>query len=293
MAYGGPSLGGDRSRGPSAVNATPLPDDLRLVVVDMDGTLLDGDGRVPDALWPLLDELAERRVWFVPASGRQYAALERTFHRAAEGMFFIAENGAFVVRDGQEISSRTMAPEFVADLLGRLRGLADRGVDLGVVVCRPRSALIERTDPAFTEQVAPYYAAVEEVTGLGEHVDGVIKVAVHVFGNAEAVAPELGELGEQYQLVVSGPHWIDVMDAGTTKGAAVRAIQDEFGIGADQTAAFGDYLNDLSMFEAADWSFAMANAHPEVLKRARLRAPANTDQGVVAVLRAWVARNPG
>ncbi|WP_277752748.1 HAD hydrolase family protein [Streptomyces sp. L2] len=43
----------------------------------------------------------------------------------------------------------------------------------------------------------------------------------------------------------------------------------------------GDYLNDLEMLDAADWSFAMANAHPEVVRRARHLAPSNNDNGVL------------
>lgn len=47
----------------------PLPADvdLRLVSVDMDGTLLDGDGEIPDELWPVLT-MRERGIVFVPAS---------------------------------------------------------------------------------------------------------------------------------------------------------------------------------------------------------------------------------
>jgi hydroxymethylpyrimidine pyrophosphatase-like HAD family hydrolase len=44
---------------------------------------------------------------------------------------------------------------------------------------------------------------------------------------------------------------------------------------------FGDYLNDLEMLDAADWSFAMAGAHPEVVRRARHLAPSNIDNGVL------------
>ena len=51
-------------------------EDLRLIAVDMDGTLLDAEGRVPDALWPLLEELRERDIHFAPASGRQLATLQ-------------------------------------------------------------------------------------------------------------------------------------------------------------------------------------------------------------------------
>ena len=51
------------------------PQDIRLVVADMDGTLLDERSRIPDGFWPMLARLKRRGVEFVPASGRQYACL--------------------------------------------------------------------------------------------------------------------------------------------------------------------------------------------------------------------------
>ena len=72
---------------------------MRLVVADMDGTLLDSGGRIPEGLWPLLDRMRERGVVFVPASGRQHARLARMFERAIDGMPIIADNGSYVVLD--------------------------------------------------------------------------------------------------------------------------------------------------------------------------------------------------
>jgi hypothetical protein len=49
--------------------------------------------------------------------------------------------------------------------------------------------------------------------------------------------------------------------------------------------AFGDYLNDCEMIDAADWSFAMANAHPTLIARARYVCPPNTENGVVRTIK--------
>lgn len=49
---------------------------------------------------------------------------------------------------------------------------------------------------------------------------------------------------------------------------------------------FGDYLNDLAMIRDAEWSYAVANAHPEILAVARYLAPSNADNGVVRTIRA-------
>lgn len=270
--------------------------DIRLVVADMDGTLLDARGEVPDDMWPLLAQLRESGIVFAPASGRQYATLARLFERAIDGLAFIAENGTYVVRDGVEVSSDALDPAVVRALVERLRALAvDPGNprDLGVVVCGKRSAYIERTDAAFRAEADTYYATLAEVPDLLAIDDDVLKVAIYDFGDAETgTAPGLVDFRATHQVVVSGRHWIDVMNQGVDKGVAVRRLQRDLGITPDETVAFGDYLNDLQMLDAATHSYAMANAHPEVIARARHLAPANTDAGVVTVLRALLPAAP-
>ncbi|MGW2486396.1 Cof-type HAD-IIB family hydrolase [Streptomyces sp. NPDC001606] len=261
------------------------PADIRLVVTDMDGTLLDDAKRLPEGLWPLLAELRRRGVLFSPASGRQYATLARQFAEVAEGMVFIAENGTYVVRDGVELSSDPLAPGVAAGVARTVRRLAADGVDVGAVVCGKRSAYVERTDEAFLAEVRKYYVehrVVEDVTAVE---DDMIKVAVFDFGAAEhSTAPALAEFADSHRVVVSGEHWVDVMNRTADKGTALRGLQRALGITPAQTMVFGDYLNDLEMLDAAEWSFAMANAHPEVVRRARHLAPSNNDNGVLRTI---------
>ncbi|MFJ9868062.1 Cof-type HAD-IIB family hydrolase [Streptomyces sp. NPDC101165] len=259
--------------------------DIRLVVADMDGTLLDDAKRIPDGLWPMLAELRRRGVLFSPASGRQYATLARQFTEVAEGMAFIAENGTYVVRDGVELSSDVLDRSVAADLARTVRRLVADGVDVGAVVCGKRSAYVERSDDAFLAEVRKYYVEhriVEDVTAVE---DDVIKVALFDFGSAEhTTAPALDAFTATHQVVVSGEHWVDVMNRTANKGAALRGLQRELGITPAQTMVFGDYLNDLEMLDAADWSFAMSNAHPEVVRRARHLAPPNNENGVLRTI---------
>lgn len=259
--------------------------DVRLVTVDMDGTLLDAEHRLPQALLPLLEALARRGVLFCPASGRQYANLAARFGAVGADLPFIAENGAYVVRGGVEVSADVLAPDVVGRVVDAVRRLAEEGADVGVVLCGKASAYIERRDPAFRAEADRYYTELAEVEDVLTVDDEVLKVAVFDFGSAEAtVAPALEDLRSTHQVVVSSAHWVDVLGASTHKGAAVRRLQEAYGITPAQTMAFGDYLNDLEMLDAAELSFAMANAHPEVLRRARFVAPAHTEDGVVRTL---------
>ncbi|MFI9599913.1 Cof-type HAD-IIB family hydrolase [Streptomyces sp. NPDC052043] len=274
---------------PSPLLTTPEPVtgpvDIRLIVTDMDGTLLDDAKRLPAGLWPTLAELRRRGVLFSPASGRQYATLAEQFTGHDEGMVFIAENGTYVVRDGVELSSDPLDPAVAARLVGAVRDLVARGADVGAVVCGKRSAYVERTDEAFLAEVRKYYVRHRIVPDAAAVDDDIIKVALFDFGSAErTTAPALAPFAATHQVVVSGEHWVDVMNRTADKGAALRRLQRDLGITPAQTLVFGDYLNDLEMLDAAEWSFAMANAHPEVIGRARHLAPSNNDNGVLRTI---------
>ncbi|MFE2043806.1 Cof-type HAD-IIB family hydrolase [Streptomyces sp. NPDC059477] len=261
------------------------PADIRLIVTDMDGTLLDDAKRMPPQLWTVLDLLRERGVLFSPASGRQYATLAREFARARDGMVFIAENGTYVVRDGVELSSDPLTPGVATRIVRTVRELVASGADVGAVVCGKRSAYVERADEPFLAEVRKYYVqhrVVEDVTAVD---DDILKVALFDFGAVErTTAPALAPFAGTHQVVISGAHWVDVMNRTADKGAAVRRLQRELGITPAQTMVFGDYLNDLEMLDTADWSFAMANAHPDILARARHVAPSNNDNGVLRTI---------
>ncbi|MFH8337161.1 Cof-type HAD-IIB family hydrolase [Streptomyces sp. AM6-12] len=261
------------------------PADIRLIVTDMDGTLLDDDKRIPPGLWPMLAELRGRGVLFSPASGRQYATLARQFAGVAEGMVFIAENGTYVVRDGAELGSVPLERSAATAVAEAVRRLNAAGGDAGAVVCGKRAAYVERSDEAFLAEVRRYYVehrVVDDVTAVD---DDFIKVAVYDFHSAErSAAPALASFAATHQVVVSGEHWVDVMAPTANKGTALRALQRTLGITPAQTMVFGDYLNDLEMLDAADWSFAMANAHPAVVARARHLAPSNNENGVLRTI---------
>ncbi|MFZ2511515.1 MAG: Cof-type HAD-IIB family hydrolase [Gordonia sp. (in: high G+C Gram-positive bacteria)] len=263
-----------------------LPDDVRMVVADMDGTLLTPQGDVPDGFWPLLDRMRERGITFVPASGRQYYTLEALFARSPEGISYIAENGNLVVHDGQFHPGKLLDAGLADEVVLASREAAHHR-DLGLVVCGVQGGYAERTDPTFIDEFSKYYHRLTTLDDLLTVDDDILKVAIFdADGAADSARDVYSAFADRCQVVVSGPKWIDLMAPGIDKGVGLRMLQDDLNITPAQTVVFGDYLNDLQMLDGADWSFAMADAHPDVLNRARYQAPANADQGVVAVLAA-------
>lgn len=272
--------------GAAVPGSVALPTGIELVVCDMDGTLLLDDGSVPEGFWPVLDDLAARGIAFVPASGRQLATLQRLFAQAPGELSYIAENGNLVLHGGAVISATTVPADFAREVVRIVRGAVADGANMGVVVCGRGGAFIERQDVPFVAECEKYYALLRLTDDLTQHCGDVLKLAVFDFDDAAAAAARYFSAVTGHQVVVSGAHWIDIMDGAANKGNGVRALQTALGIGPAQTAAFGDYLNDVEMLAASGHSFATANAHPDVLALAGRTIPANADLGVVTTLRA-------
>lgn len=288
------------------------PQDIRLVVADMDGTLLDERSRIPDGFWPMLARLKRRGVEFVPASGRQYATLRNMFaDKAAEildggELSYIAENGNVVALDGKVVEVHGVdldATSHVIDLVDDAAASGEHNV--GLVVCGLKSAYVQRSDKPFLDEVGKYYAALSIVDDLHEVLDFaqepsaytpdgdaeiVLKLAILDLDGSERFTNEkLTHLRADYQVVVSGKLWVDIMNIETDKKQGVEALQRVLGVTPAQTAVFGDYLNDLLMLEAGDWSFAMGNARPDLKAAARYIAPSNVEHGVLKVVDRLVA----
>ena len=70
---------------------------IRLIFSDMDGTLLNENGKLPAGFGAMYERLKERGIRFAPASGRQYASLVQTFAAWRDELIFVAENGAMVM----------------------------------------------------------------------------------------------------------------------------------------------------------------------------------------------------
>ena len=291
---------------------------IRLVAVDMDGTLLDDEKNFPPGLDELLDRLEERGVVFVPASGRQVWTLIDMFPERV-GMTFIGENGAVVMRDGEEISSSPLDLGTVRRCVELVRHHVRQGAffaahpdvqdgksqdqeaaqwDGGLVVCGKKSAYIERSDEPFLHAMLPYFArnqvvedlleVLDEIEG-GELDDAIVKLTLCSAGDVKPLAERtLGTFKQSHQFAISGDNWADLQMRGVDKGQALSELQKYLGVSPAQTAVFGDAGNDLGMMSHAEFSFAMANASADILAAARFVAPSNNEAGVVSVLSSFL-----
>lgn len=268
---------------------------VRIVAIDMDGTLLNDAKEMPEGLWDVIRALQAQGIECVPASGRQYWTLRNLFAPVAQGMTIIAENGSVVMKDGEEIFIDGMDCDTAIEVVRRVREKRGNGANTGLVVCCAKSAYIERADAEFENTVREYYHHTEIVPDLVEHLEGMrdgrvddslLKLAQWAEKDIVSIAEyTMGFAADTHQWVVSGAHWSDLQEKSVNKGLGIEALQKALGVGPESTMSFGDFHNDIEMLERSEFSFAMANAEPEVIAVSNYVAPSNNDAGVVVVLK--------
>lgn len=255
---------------------------IKLIASDLDGTLLDSRKRFSPELPAVLEALRARGIRFVPASGRQYYNVLAQFD-GNENMTYIAENGAMVMENGECL----FLDELPRELVRQAVELARRLPNAYALLSGEQGAWMEDDEPVFTQNAEMYCVRLKRIPDLTQTPDRICKIAVFEKGNAEhGCLPAFRKLDAQ--VVLSGADWIDMMNYGVSKGSALRQLCKRRNIPLDACMAFGDYLNDLEMLQAAGHAYAMANAHPDILKACRHRAPSNDEDGVVRTIQAYL-----
>lgn len=255
--------------------------DIRMVVTDMDGTLLNSSHQVSERFFELFEALSARGIQFVAASGRQYQSIVDKLPGIAGRMVIIAENGGFARHNGIELVSTPLPQPLRREVLEVLSGVAGTHP----VLCSKDNAYVAGYSEAFLETLREYYTDFQVLDELGGYEGEIMKIAVYHFESSERfIYPEVRRFEKELKVKVSGANWVDLSHRNAHKGHALQIVQERFGIGPEQTLVFGDYNNDLEMLGRAHFSYAMANAHPNVLKAAKFRTTSNDDFGVERVL---------
>lgn len=256
---------------------------VKLVVTDMDGTLVNSKDELPKDLFLRIKQLKEKGVRFAIASGRQYYNLEKRFREIEKDIIVIAENGAMIFDHGTCIYTDEIAYEAVEKFVLILR----KHEDVVTVLCGSQSAYIEYKDEAFLRHLRQFYERVEVVDDLLEAArkDVICKIAVYnETSSEEVIYPLVKPYEEEFKLAVSGNFWLDIMKRGVDKGTGIQKIQSLYQIKPEECMAFGDFMNDYEMMQVCGYSYAMANAHPKLKEICRYETESNDDDGVMKEL---------
>jgi len=256
----------------------------KLVVFDVDGTLVNWDGVVTPATTAALNRLRALRVPIALATGRPMALAPLTIDQAGGADWMVCGNGSVVfdVPTGELIRDRSLPNEVVVPLIQALRqrlpGVGFAVELLTTLLEEPgfaRRVPEDRVAPPVDDVLAAYLAAPEPVRRVIPYHDDYDD-------RLDELASIVSEfLDDRCQIQFGGLAIVDVSPSGDHKAAALQVLIDHLGIEAVDVIAFGDGSNDIEMLQWAGTGVAMGNADPAT-KAAADVVTGDVDAGGVA-----------
>lgn len=258
---------------------------IKMVVTDMDGTLLNSDHTVSDQFFTLFEKLKSKGIIFVAASGRQYNSIIEKLQPIKDDIIVIAENGGFAKKQETELLTTPLHHNHITEILKTL----DQVPNIHAVLCGKYTAYTSGNSIEFTQKLKEYYTDFEILDKLTDVDTEIIKIAIYHFDSSEEhIYPFVKHFEKNLKVKVSGENWLDISSNNAHKGFALQKLMNTYQIKSDELLVFGDYNNDLEMLALSDYGFAMANAHPNVKKTASYSTLSNDEDGVEHILKLLV-----
>ena len=274
--------------------------DIRIVALDLDGTLLDSAKRLSEANRAALADAAAKGVLIVPTTGRFFGMMPECIRDLPFVRYAITVNGAQVF--DRATDAALVREEIPLDVALAVMRVLDR---YDVIYDCYRNNWGWMTE-AFKAKAADYATDAHYQKMIAEFRRGVPELKTHLTATASegdvqkimlfsrltadpavtrAIADEVSAAFPSIKVTSSTWNNLEFNAKTAHKGEALRRFAETQGLTLANCMSFGDGGNDLTMVEAAGVGVAMANACPEVLAAADYVTLSNDDDGVAAALR--------
>lgn len=262
----------------------------KLMVVDIDGTLVNSEGKLTDRTKEAVKLAVEKGLVFTIASGRPMQGIEYLNEQLGLEVPYITYNGAAVVmgKSKEILYERNLEPSDAREIIE----LGKRFNTTIIVWAKNKlyvNEINERTDKykEITKGEPILCSDMEKLVNTG-----VTKVLWY---------DEIDKI-EHYQEIVgaylsgnvnfhtSRPMFLEFVDKKASKAIAMEKLGEYFGITQSEMIAVGDGYNDLSMIEYAGLGVAMGNSKEEIKNRADTVTLSNDEDGVAEVIYRYILK---
>ena len=263
--------------------------DIRLVLADVDGTLLTPDKELTTTACAAASELREAGVMLALTSGRPPRGMSMLIEPLDLQVAMAGFNGGVYVNpDMSVIMSHTLDTVVAKQVLDLI---VDQGLDVWIYtqdawlirdvnaphVSRETWTVKFDADvvPSFTER---HLAQAIKIVGVSDDLDLV----------AACEKKARSALGEKVSAARSQPYYLDVTHPQANKGEVVAALAKLLKIAPEQIATIGDMPNDVLMFDKGGFSIAMGNSKDDVKAKASVVTDSNENEGFAKAIRKFV-----
>ena len=268
---------------------------IKLIAIDMDGTLLNEKKHIDKAQKEAIHEAVEAGIKIVLCTGRPLYGILPFYEEL--GLSELDSEGYVILNNGCSIH-KTKDWElidqvnFTSDDIDYLYKFSE-GYDINFTLVndyyyfnidrKPTDELI--TDAGFV------FSNITNIS-LKEAKNGKHKIIKIMFlGNPNIMANFQKEneniLKDKYSGVLSQPYVYEILPKGNNKGTGLKKLAKKLGIKQEEIMAIGDGNNDIEMFEYANYSVAMENGTELAKKAAKYETDSNENDGVAKAIRKY------
>ena len=280
--------------------------EIKIVALDLDGTLLDSEKRLSDVNRDALARAAEKGILIVPTTGRFFGMMPPAVRDLPFVRYAITINGAQVY--DRETDMAIVRDEIPLEMALQVMELLDR-YDVIYDCYRQNwgwmtAALQDKaadyaTNEHYLKMVREFRKPVPELKAYLRETaaDGDVQKIMLFATNRERstaidclreLSDELAARFPEIKVTASTGNNLELNIKTAHKGNALKRFAAHLGLTLDNCMAFGDGMNDFTMVEAAGLGIAMANAEPEVRRVAKWIAPSNDEDGVAKGIDKWI-----
>jgi Cof subfamily protein (haloacid dehalogenase superfamily) len=255
---------------------------IKLIVTDLDGTLLTDKHEVPDRFWEIVNRLFDKGIKLGIATGRPHFSITEKFQAIVNQLYAISDNGSLIIHNETELLSKSLPEHEIEALV-----IAARSVDNAwPILCGRDEWYLENSDEALMKAVLAYHSNFKIVNDLTKIDSAILKMTVYDYAGSEQNSyPRFKHFENRLKIAVGGAKWLDIMRPDVNKGEAVQLLQSLHGISPDETLVFGDFMNDYEMMKTATYSYAMKNANPKLIEVANfVTEKDNNEAGILDVI---------
>lgn len=276
--------------------------DIKLVALDLDGTLFNNSSRISAGNLAAIKEACSQGVYVVLSTGRPYQGLPFDQIKGSGIAYAITTNGSAVYEiEGKNcIFEDSMPPSLTLPIIRHLLTL-DIHMDAFVhgIAYTPEKCVAAGNKIDAPEVLKKYIletrTRVEDIIDFVEsNQHNIQKMTLNFYPDANGVLVDRAAAHEfllsrpEIECVSGGYNNLEFTKRGVDKGVGLHALADYLGIPMSQTMAIGDTGNDVKIIQAAGFGVAMGNATEDVLAVADAVTLTNVEDGVAAALRKYV-----
>ena len=266
--------------------------DVRLVVADVDGTLVTPDKILTPRARAAVHALDAAGIAFTITSGRPPRGMRMLIDELCLRSPITAFNGGLFVRPDLSVIRKYVMPSGTVPPV--IEMLSKSGLQVWIYT-ETEWRVRTRHGPHVDQEEWTVKFPPRVVRTLKGQRDPIVKI-VGVTDDSEAMARCLEQMrrtfGQQLSATLSQPYYLDVTHPNANKGEVVGVLSELLGIPTRQIVTVGDMPNDVPMFKRSGTSIAMANASADVQRAATFVTSSNTDEGFARAMERCVLRAP-